>query len=164
MRYGRKTDTTRNRKSFIGEYPELWYTLNAAKQRCSNPNHPMYKYYGARGIKVCDRWLGPNGLKNFIDDMGPRPEGTSLDRIDNNGDYCPENCRWATINEQMVNTRKSERKMYSKKRGVTYDKTKGKWIAYLQVKGHNHTKQAKTEEEAYRKRLELEHKYLTKDK
>ena len=74
------------------------------KQRCYNKNNTSYKHYGARGIKVCDRWLErPNGFKNFLEDMGSRPDGCSLDRIDVDGDYCPENCRWADNSVQMHN-------------------------------------------------------------
>lgn len=73
------------------------------KTRCYSPNSVTYKSHGARGIEVCDRWLGPDGLQNFIMDMGPRPDGTSLDRINNDGNYEPENCRWATRIEQRFN-------------------------------------------------------------
>lgn len=159
-RYGRKTNEKRNREGVVAKHPELWWTLNSAKQRCSNPNHPQYKEYGARGIKVCDRWKGKNGLKNFIEDMGERPKGMTLDRIDVNGDYCPENCRWTDYVTQNLNRR--IKKKYSNLRGVTYNKKSNKWVAYLCVNGHNHTISARTEEEAYKLRLLLEEKYLTK--
>ena len=76
------------------------------KQRCFNPNHKAYSNYGDRGITVCDRWLDSD---NFLTDMGTKPSPKhSLDRINNDGDYCPKNCRWATKAEQ-DNNRRSNR-------------------------------------------------------
>lgn len=74
------------------------------KTRCYNRNSNRYKRYGARGIKVCDRWLV---FANFLTDMGPRPSGMTLDRINNDRDYSPDNCRWASNHTQIRNSSKA---------------------------------------------------------
>ncbi len=78
-----------------------WFNMKA---RCLNKNHDSYKYYGSRGIKVCDRWLK---FENFFEDMGVRPQGKSIDRIDNRKGYSLSNCKWSTKSEQMCNTRRN---------------------------------------------------------
>lgn len=85
---------------------QLYHTWRMMKQRCGNPNKDNYEDYGGRGIRVCDRWDDETtGFWSFIEDMGPRPEGHTLDRIDIDGDYEPRNCRWATKSEQECNKR-----------------------------------------------------------
>lgn len=80
-----------------------WYSMIS---RCYDIEHEAYHNYGGRGIFVCDRWLGINGFDNFYQDMGPRPsKNLSLDRINNDGNYCPENCHWATKTQQARNRR-----------------------------------------------------------
>ena len=70
-------------------------------QRCTNLNNKDYKHYGGRGIKVCKTWMK---FEMFFQDMGEKPKELSLDRVDNNGDYCKENCKWSTRKEQQRNT------------------------------------------------------------
>lgn len=97
------------------------------KRRCLESSHPDYIRYGARGIKICERWLT---YKNFENDMlQSYREGLTLDRTNNDGDYCPENCKWATRLEQSNNTRKTKKITY---RGRTLSVSR--WAAYLGVK------------------------------
>lgn len=80
-----------------------------AKQRCTNPRNPSYQYYGARGITMCERWF--HSFANFLADMGPRPHpNLTLDRIDNDKGYSPDNCRWATYADQLNNQRRYQPK------------------------------------------------------
>ena len=86
-----------------------WYSWVGMIERATNKKYKQYKDYAGRGIKVCDRWTEQKGFLNFLADMGERPEGMTLDRIDNDGNYEPDNCRWATYSQQRVNSRPRKR-------------------------------------------------------
>lgn len=99
------TINLRHGEASNGRETAEYRTWASMLSRCNNPNHVNYPYYGARGISVCDRW---KVYENFLADMGRRPSSKhSIDRRDNDGDYTPDNCRWATGKEQNRNTRRN---------------------------------------------------------
>lgn len=87
-------------RSRDGKPTPTYKTWQAMRQRCENPHDDRYRAYGGRGIEVCDRW---RKYENFLSDMGERPEGMTLDRINSDGDYEPGNCRWASTRTQARN-------------------------------------------------------------
>lgn len=93
---------TINGKTITSRTYNSW---TAMKRRCLNLTNKDYENYGGRGITICNRWLGEDGFINFLSDMGERPKGTTLDRIDNNGNYEPSNCKWSTSKQQSNNRR-----------------------------------------------------------
>jgi len=130
------------------------------KQRCNNPNRDDYRHYGGRGIKVCERWSGAGGFLNFLEDMGKRPSPNhSIDRIDVNSDYSPENCRWATRRQQTFNVR-PRGKNTSGIIGVHM--SNGHWVA---MAGRNYVGRFDTVEEAAEARRQAlnEAGFFTKD-
>ena len=136
----------------------LYSTYNGMKGRCLNQKDDHFHWYGGRGIKVCDRWLGINGFPNFVADMGAKPTSKhTLDRINNNGNYEPSNCRWATAHQQNANTRNSKE---GKPIGVYFMKRDSKWDAGIMInKKYIFLGRYATMEEAATKRKEAEIAY-----
>ncbi len=113
-------------------YHRLYGTWKMMISRCNNQNNIGYKYYGGRGIKVCNRWLQ---LENFIEDMYPTfKEGLTLDRKNIDGNYEPSNCRWVTKNTQSRNTKKIHKYNTTGFRGVCWNKSSNKFVARICVK------------------------------
>lgn len=103
----------------------VWQGLKA---RCTNPSHKAFALYGGRGVSVCDRWLAPDGFKNFLADMGAQPAGMTLDRIDVERGYSPDNCRWADWATQARNKRSSQWVEFGGKHMVVTD-----WATHLGI-------------------------------
>lgn len=157
QRYGRLT-TVRYMQG-QANHP-LYSHWKAMLTRCYSKNSSAYKDYGGRGIKVCDRWL--ESAWNFYEDMGDKPTPKhSIDRIDVNGDYTPENCRWASNLQQSWNKRhKANKYGYT---GVGYDRFRGKYTAALIYNNKSVLKKRfDTIEEAIIARKEAENKYINK--
>jgi hypothetical protein len=101
------TKTKPTHRHTVGKRATSTYSIwRGILKRCNSPRCKAYKYYGARGIAVCERWMK---FENFLADMGEHPDGLSIDRVNNDGNYEPLNCRWATAKEQASNRRANSR-------------------------------------------------------
>lgn len=135
---------------------KLYNTYNKMLYRCYKPQAPYYEHYGGRGIKVCDRWLNPTtGVWNFYKDVGDKPSPShTLDRIDNNKDYSPSNCRWATPHQQAFNRNNNNDVIGVSRNGKS-------WLAYLVVNGEFVLRETHKEyKQAVKARRQAELKYL----
>lgn len=122
----RKESTEKD--TLVKRYHYEYKSYCSMMTRCYNKQYPQYKDYGGRGITVCLRWMGSCGFMHFLKDLGPREKGMTLDRINVNGNYEPDNCRWATRKEQSANRRKTIRWDYN---GVV--KTLSEWSALVGI-------------------------------
>lgn len=132
-----------------------YQAFHQTKNRCNNPNNGRYKDYGGRGIKMCDRWNGMNGYQNFLEDMGERPDGMTLDRIDNEKGYSPGNCRWTTYKVQSLNKR-SYKNNTSGIKGVSLHKSTGLWMSHIRIEGKGFSQYFHSKEAAIQARLKAE--------
>lgn len=133
LRNGTLEPIYRDRSGIAQRYPKEYRSWLHLRERCHNKNCKDYDDYGGRGIEVCARWLEkPYGFRNFLNDMGPKPDiGYSIDRIDNDGDYSPENCRWADAKTQSNNRRARKDARFYTHDGET--KTLREWSEIIDV-------------------------------
>lgn len=128
----------------------LWHTIDSIRKRCQQPNDKQFPDYGGRGIEIFPAWRKDSrAFFEWIEEnLGPRPEGMTLDRIDNDGNYEPGNLRWATQSEQNRNQRPRTLKEYPTK--YVQPRVNGRWRGYFRVKGKSfYTPTVETVEEAH---------------
>ena len=130
-------------------------TWLSMKERCTNKNSPSYPHYGAKGVVVCERWL--HSFKNFLEDMGERPEGMTLNRVGSVPIYSKETCEWATYSVQGYD-QKMKPSNTSGKTGVSETKY-GRWVAYIDCESRIHLGTYRTIEEAIKVREDAELEY-----
>ena len=129
----------------MSKLPHGYHTWIGMKQRCLNPNHKNYHQYGGRGITVCEQWMTWEG---FCNDMGERPEGKTLDRIEGSKGYYPENCRWATKEEQIANRRRQKMPAVSEMHGISHKTPKCYAVSFSLGNRSRHMGSRQTLEEA----------------
>lgn len=138
----------------------LYKLYHGMKDRCYNPNNTFYRYYGGRGIGMDKRWLGNNGFTNFCKDIGERPEGYTIDRIDNNKGYSPDNCMWKSRSDNQLN-RGLQSNNTSGEKGIHKYKANGKWTAYIDINGkRKHLGYFNSEQDAIEARRRMEDNHL----
>jgi hypothetical protein len=153
FRKGKLGDTIEIKQDGRTSHP-LYNGWRGMKQRCFDVNSTQFKYYGGRGITVCERWL--NSFAAFLEDMGERPKNHTLDRINNDGNYEPSNCRWASQTEQNIN-KGMQTNNTSGVKGVYWSKVANKWSAKITVnKKHIHLGVFSKKEDARKARKEAE--------
>ena len=158
-------------KSFIHggtvgrEKKKTYSSFRGMKERCFNPKNSHFKYYGGRGITVCDRWLEKEGrgFLNFLEDMGERPDELTLDRKDHNGNYNPDNCVWSSISSQNFNIG-IKKNNSSGRTGVKPSVNGKKWLAFIRYGKPIYLGTFDTFEEACSARAQAELKYYGKTK
>lgn len=126
--------THKHRSRRVYENHPLLFVWRSIRNRCVNPKSKYYSDYGGRGITLCLRWQGVAGFSNFVSDMGERPSKKhSIDRINNEGPYSPENCQWATMHQQTANRRGNNVCV-----GVSWITKRQKWSAKITVDRKTH--------------------------